>query len=313
MSVVIPAYNAEPYIARAIESVLGQSRKAHEIIVVDNGSTDDTASVVQNYQQSVRYFHQANAGVSGARNTGVTAATGEWVAFLDADDEWLPNKLEQQLELLQRNPDLAWTTGNYLHCLCDKNRCAPHLKPAQVKTMLAGKDYIDDYFVAYVNDLRGCTDTMLIKREVLEAVGLFAVGRSRGEDLDMWWRIAYRWPKIGYSPEPLAVYHIGVPNSLTQQHLALAAHYELIEQHLKLSAQCGQMDRFRPCAKIVVQQQIRSFLFEGRGSDVRELLDRFGDLLPKKYRLAVRVLSWFPVVTSAGCRAISWLKQCVCG
>ena len=96
VSVIIPAYNAEPYIVRCIRSVLMQSFPVHEIIVVDDGSADLTARLAEHYGSPVRVIRQENAGVSAARNTGIHAASGNWIAFLDADDQWLPDRLKNQ-------------------------------------------------------------------------------------------------------------------------------------------------------------------------------------------------------------------------
>jgi glycosyltransferase involved in cell wall biosynthesis len=93
VSVVIPAYNAASVLPRAIESVLGQTSRPEEVIVVDDGSTDNTAQVATQYGPSITYIRQDNAGASAARNRGIAEATGEWIAFLDSDDEWLPPKL----------------------------------------------------------------------------------------------------------------------------------------------------------------------------------------------------------------------------
>ncbi|MHC5139531.1 MAG: glycosyltransferase family 2 protein, partial [Planctomycetota bacterium] len=100
ISAVIPAYNAAKYIARSIDSVLAQTHPVDEIVIVDDGSTDNTAAIIKDYGDKVRYIHQPNAGVSAARNTGIEAATGNWIAFLDADDEWLPEKIKRQVENL---------------------------------------------------------------------------------------------------------------------------------------------------------------------------------------------------------------------
>ena len=124
ISVVIPAYNSGKYIPRAIESVLTQTLKPDEIFIVDDNSTDDTAKIVRQFD-SVRYIHQAHAGASTARNIGIEAATSEWIAFLDADDEWLPEFLHKQIELLKNNPDLVWTTANFYRCLCDEKLIGP--------------------------------------------------------------------------------------------------------------------------------------------------------------------------------------------
>ena len=197
ISVVIPAYNAGKHIARAIDSVLAQTQPPCEIIVVDDGSTDDTAQVVASYRPKVTYIYQDNAGASVARNTGIQAAAGQWIAFLDADDEWLADKLKLQIEHLKRNPDLVWTTGNYINCVCSKNRQAPHFDPVKADKLISGREYWDNYFHALLNNLGGWTGTMLIRRDILIECGLFVPGRQRGEDIGMWWRIAYRKPKIG--------------------------------------------------------------------------------------------------------------------
>src|SRR5262245_19101881 len=97
VSVIIPAYNAEAFIADTIRSVLAQTYQDFEVIVVDDGSRDGTAKALQPFESRVRLHTQANAGVATARNTGVGLATGTFIAFLDADDLWLPHKLEQQL------------------------------------------------------------------------------------------------------------------------------------------------------------------------------------------------------------------------
>ena len=146
VSAVIPAYNAGKYVGRAIESVLAQTRKADEIIVVDDGSTDDTAEVVERFGDAVRFIRQENAGASFARNTGIEAATSDWIAFLDADDEWLPNKLKLQTEHLERNPNLVWTTGNYIRCYCSRDRRHDDMSAerlASAKAVMGRKEYFD--------------------------------------------------------------------------------------------------------------------------------------------------------------------------
>ena len=116
VSVVIPAYNAAEHITRAIDSVLAQTRRADEIIVIDDGSADNTADIVKRYGAELKYIYQDNAGAGQARNAGIDAAKSEWIAFLDADDEWLTDKLQLQTDYLARHPDLMWTTGNFLIC-----------------------------------------------------------------------------------------------------------------------------------------------------------------------------------------------------
>lgn len=117
ISVVIPCYNAEDFIEETIESVLSQTYKPLEIIVVNDGSTDRTADILKKYQRYIRIIHQPNQGECVARNTGLEAARGFWVAFLDADDMWLPQKLERQIEIIKRYKEkniICIHTGFYL-------------------------------------------------------------------------------------------------------------------------------------------------------------------------------------------------------
>ncbi|MDJ0589889.1 MAG: glycosyltransferase family A protein [Pleurocapsa sp. MO_226.B13] len=107
VSVIIPAYNGDRYIGEAIESVLAQTYSDYEIIVVDDGSTDNTDRVIQQYAERVRYFSQTNQGVAASRNFGLSQAQGEYIAFLDQDDVFLPHKLASQVALLEQNPSLG--------------------------------------------------------------------------------------------------------------------------------------------------------------------------------------------------------------
>ena len=112
-SVIIPAYNCADVIGRAIDSVLTQTCPASEIIVVDDGSTDNTAEIVKDYGDVVHYFRQENQGPSGARNRGIQEACSDWVAFLDADDVWYPDKLRRQAELISHAPELGVVFCNW--------------------------------------------------------------------------------------------------------------------------------------------------------------------------------------------------------
>ncbi|MBN2137845.1 MAG: glycosyltransferase family 2 protein [Sedimentisphaerales bacterium] len=107
VSVVIPTYNRAEFVVRAIDSVLEQTWRDYEVIVVDDGSTDNTKEVLGPYMDRISYIYQDNAGVSVARNTGIEAAKGQWVAFLDSDDEWLPEKLAVQMSCVSNNPEIV--------------------------------------------------------------------------------------------------------------------------------------------------------------------------------------------------------------
>ncbi len=300
-SAVIPAYNSECHIARAIESVLTQTRPVDEIIVVDDGSTDKTSEVVKHYGEKVRYIYQDNAGASVARNTGIEAASGDWIAFLDGDDEWLTDKIKLQTELLIRNPDLVWVTSNYITCSCYENRRAPRINPDQARKLLCSKEYVADYFQAYLAGLGGNTDTMMIRKDVLVEVGMFRPGQRKANDLDCWWRIAYRYPQIGYVAESGAIYHLTIPQSISKKKAKWEHYAELLHRHLGYSRNNGQEESFSFFAGTLLKGWLRSMLFEARRDDIRHLLREFSGLIPLWYRCLMCGLTVFPHVTQKLC------------
>jgi glycosyltransferase involved in cell wall biosynthesis len=312
VSVVIPAYNLEGYIGRAIESVLAQTRPADEIIVVDDGSTDDTGEMVKKYGSAVRYIHQENAGASAARNTGIKAAKNEWIALLDGDDEWLEENLERQMGLLERNEELVWTAGNFIICYCQEDRRQDKLDPDRGLRLLEGKEYFQEYFQAFMQGAAGWTGTMVIKRSVLEEAGMFRVGQLRSNDQDMWWRIAYLHKSIGYNSEPLAVYHCQVQMSITKTHKKPQILSDLIGRHLKLAASHGRREQFEPCAVHMLRYWIHEYMLDERIYGVRDLIVRFKNLLPLFYRWYLWVLTISPRATLAALpllrRINRWLR-----
>jgi GT2 family glycosyltransferase len=305
ISVVIPAYNAEKSISRTIKSVLTQSRRPDEIIVVDDGSTDQTAQRIKEFGSDVCYIYQENAGPSVARNRGIEAAAGEWIAFLDADDEWLPERLSRQAELLVRNEHLVWATANFYHCLCDENRRRVNVNPKLGQKALGDKEYFDDFFRTSLPHGCGWTGTMLIKKKVLQEAGMFQPGLHIAEDTDLWFRIACRWSRIGFIPEPLAIYHMTTAGSLMQKHRSLKFQSDLVSRHVAFAAECGRLDAFGPCVGRSVSSHIRGLLFENRPAEIRELTEKFGELLTRRFKTVVRLLLIFPRITAVTCHVIS--------
>ncbi|MBN2559601.1 MAG: glycosyltransferase family 2 protein [Phycisphaerae bacterium] len=172
VSVVIPSYNSAEVLPHAIESVLAQTRPADEIIVVDDGSQDDTANVCAEFGDEVRYIRQENRGASSARNTGIEAGGGGWLAFLDADDIWDTEKLELQLAALDRYTEadfaltaaLAWSPREESYHLY---RWDGPLDAAVMRAELLVR-----------NIFSGLCSSILIRRSALEDVGCFAAGKA---------------------------------------------------------------------------------------------------------------------------------------
>ncbi len=200
----MPAFNAARFIGEALESVLAQTWSNLELIVVDDGSDDETATIVRSFGGRVRYIYQENAQQAAARNNGILRSSGEVLAFIDADDVWLPNKLEKQLRLLQSNPALGMISCSMREI--DPRGNVIRDRPANIRgNVLAG-------ILLGEGDAGICGSTPMIPRKALDAVGLFDVALPPCEDTDMFWRIASRYP-VDYVDEPLVLYRIHRGNS----------------------------------------------------------------------------------------------------
>lgn len=298
VSVVIPAYNAQEYIGRAIDSVLAQTLKPKEIIVVDDGSTDETAKVVKSFGLQVHFIHQENAGASVARNTGIKTATAEWVAFLDSDDEWLTDKLQRQTEHLKANPDLVWTHTNYfIQSQTDKTRRIA-FQPEKYENLLVSNSCFEDYLDVHVGVCIR-TSTAIIKKDILVETGLFRVGQMWAQDTDLFLRIAYHKPKIGFLPDPLAVYHADIPGSITIENRSrIRQRCDFIERHLELAAEYGREQAFRKCASKMVQVWMIIIRKSDPRADLYEFIERFGEILPRPLVAELKVRKAFPRISA---------------
>ncbi len=197
VSVVIPAYNAERYVGKAIESCLNQSYPPHEIIVVDDASTDGSAAVAELYPEPVRVIRlKENSGVSVARNRGVEVSTGNWIAFLDADDWWMPEKLERQRQCAFENPRaMLLYTGFRILPVDGPEYDGQFFAPREIWPMLRYRSRIH-------------LSTVITRRDAFDAVGGFNSSLRIAQDWDLWLRLAARYSAELFDavPEPLVVY-----------------------------------------------------------------------------------------------------------
>ncbi len=216
VSVVIPLFNKEKEIARAIRSVLNQQERPAEIIVVDDGSTDSGPRIVADMKEPlVRMERQPNAGVSAARNRGVARAASNLVAFLDADDEWKPSFLRNVLELHGRFPCAGlWATG-FEFVDVPGGPARVHICPGVPATADGG--LLPDFFLSSLQGAPFCASSVLHSRGLLDEIGGFPAGVGLGEDLDVWIRIALRYP-VAFSPVSGAVYHRDAQNRAMTLH-----------------------------------------------------------------------------------------------
>lgn len=205
-SVVIPVYNKQRYIVRALSSVLAQTFQEFEIVVVDDGSTDESGAIVHRHvEPRIRLFQQANQGASVARNRGIAESRFDLIAFLDADDEWLGAHLETLARLYKLYPGCGAYSTAYKIARFNGTLSQPQFK-AIPKYPWEG--LIPNYFKsAALGEPPLWTSAVAIPRAIFNEVGLFKPGEKMGEDLDMWGRIALNW-EIAFSTEQTAVYHL---------------------------------------------------------------------------------------------------------
>lgn len=203
VSVVIPLYNKGPYIARALNSVLAQTFQDFEVIVVDDGSTDNGAAVVRGFDDPrIRMIQQENRGVSAARNRGIEEARAELVAFLDADDEWLAGHLETIMRLRTLFPEAgAYATAYYIQYY-------NHLREDNIRNLPWGQweGIIPQFFQVAATSEPVTSSSVCIPKTVFSRIGNFVLGRWWGEDTEMWGRIALHYP-VAFSKKPCVIYH----------------------------------------------------------------------------------------------------------
>jgi glycosyltransferase involved in cell wall biosynthesis len=192
LSVIIPTWNRADRLTTALQSVYAQSHPATEVIVVDDGSSDDTRRMVRGQFPAVRYLYQPNRGVSSARNSGIEAATGDWIALLDSDDRWQPDKLAQQCEHLRMRPE-------YKICHSDEIwiRNGRRVNPMKKHAKYGGHIFRQCLPRCVISP-----SAVMIHRQLLNEVGLFDESLPACEDYDLWLRICARHPVL-YIDKPL--------------------------------------------------------------------------------------------------------------
>jgi glycosyltransferase involved in cell wall biosynthesis len=226
VSVIIPAYNAARYVGAAVESVLAQSYRPLEVIVVDDGSTDDTGGALGRYGGAVRYVRQPNRGPAAARNLGIRAATGRWLAFLDADDQWLPDKLRIQATCLAANPCVGLVHSDLL--LWDE-ATDRRWQEDRARDRYAGSCYAQFFWRNGVTP-----SSVLLRRECLDKVGDFdcRIDKPSVEDYDLWIRIARHY-ELAYNPEPLVLYRLHANNGSKKTAVMMEQELYVLEKALR--------------------------------------------------------------------------------
>ena len=227
VSVIIPAHNAASFVSDAIQSVYAQDYSRIEVVLIDDGSVDDTSALVQRRFPLVRVIRQKNAGVAAARNAGLREATGDLVCFLDADDVWLPGKLSAQVQYMTTHQEVGllfhrwhvWEpdgAGNYV-----LPEIAPASNPVDVVPEASG--WLHPLLLL---DCIIQTSTVMIRRETYEAVGFFDTSLASGEDYDYWLRTAHCCEQHQLAAT-LSCYRV-TPGSLSQKVYPVSFEYQVV-------------------------------------------------------------------------------------
>ena len=205
VSVIIPTFNRFNLISRAIDSVLSQTIKPFEIIVVDDGSSDNTSTFIKNNYKSVKLIKQKNLGVSKARNVGIKNSSGDWIAFLDSDDEWKKNKLEVQIKSLSEYD---------YYSVCHTNEIWIR-NGIRVNQKKRHQKYGGDIFDKCLDICRISPSSIIFKKNIIDEVGWFDEGLPICEDYDLWLRITANF-KILFIDKPLVIKYGGHSDQLSK-------------------------------------------------------------------------------------------------
>ncbi len=240
VDIIIPTYNSMPWLEHTLQSVLNQTYKAINVFIIDDGSTDDTERFVQTItDKRVQYIKKQNGGVSSARNFGISKSKAPFIAFLDADDVWVPEKIEKQMALMLQDKKLGLVYGH--HYIIDQD----NVILGNLRVYKRGNIFSD---LCDGNCIAGSASMALIKREVVENLGVFDESLVNGEDWEYWMRISEKY-SIDFVPEIIASIRVHTNNAqgntkkmadgLMQTLDSILARYSLTKnQHVRVSSYC---------------------------------------------------------------------------
>ena len=223
ISVVIPSYNRKEFLKRSIDSAINQTKKPFEIIVVDDGSTDGTETMIKSDYDFVKFIKQKNKGVSAARNIGIEVSIGEWICFLDSDDEWKKDKLEKQINAMKSNPGYKFFHSNEIWI---KNGIRINQKKKH-------KKYGGDIFDKCLDMCRISPSSVMINKTVFDEVGNFNEDLVVCEDYELWLRICDKY-RVFFIDEPLIIKYGGHQGQLSYSVESIENHRIKALEHLIL-------------------------------------------------------------------------------
>ena len=250
VSIVIPTYNRSAFVAKAVDSVLRQTFTDYELIVVDDGSTDGTKYNLDKYGDRILYIYQNNSGVSAARNAGITIARGQWLAFLDSDDEWKPDYLARQIEHVNAIAGLCLQAANCFFTYNNVGGRQTYFEENGAMAVFEGTDYvlIQEPFAFLVSHQPWQVGSIIVRRDAAIKAGLFDTDFNFSEDLDFLARVSFQGPLGLIKDELVDIYSRDeTAERLTYQAkkdpIGVKESDDRIYQKLKLNCKLGYRER----------------------------------------------------------------------
>ncbi len=269
ISVIIPTFNRCSLLPRALDSVLAQTLPPTEIWVVDDGSTDGTRNLIHARYPQTNYLWQENLGVSAARNLGIKSAQGEWIALLDSDDQWQPQKLEQQWTLLQQHPAMKVCHTDEIWI-----RNGRRVNPKRKHAKCGGRIFHHCLPLCAMSP-----SSILVHRSVLDDVGLFDEALPACEDYDLWLRITARYPVL-YVDKPLLVKYGGHADQLSRRYWGMDRFR--VRALEKILRQEDLAEDYRQAALDMLREKVR-ILANGARKRGKFVEADYYENLPRKY------------------------------
>ncbi len=291
ISVVIPLYNKEQSISSTLQSVCDQTYTDIEIVVVNDGSTDNSAVVASTYPDvRIRVINKENGGVSSARNRGIKETQGDFIAFLDADDLWDKDYLAEQVKMIHDFPEAAMWGINFAEM--NNGKLVRKLETALPDGY---RWYVDNYFQmkGRISDLF-CSSSVVIRKEVFDKIGMFDERIKYAEDTDMWWRIIATH-KVAFYDRYMVFYRFDAENRALKRTRQLKYFLPYYINKYQ-SSLCRENKVFYHYSNCWAAQQIRSYFFSENDIDRRDAQKAIQELdysvIPFKYRLLYKWPYW---------------------
>lgn len=318
VSVVIPTYNMADLVSRAIRSAHGQSYRPEEIIVVDDGSTDNIQEVVAGLGEEIpelRLIRQQNKGNAGAKNTGIREAAGNWVAFLDADDAWLPNRLQSQCQLLQQHPELNWMVGGYYVAVEQDGDHRPKESLRISDEVRRGGTGVYDGLSLLTGGTSVWVCTAAVRKSVLDEMDGFHEPLRGSDDLDLWIRLSLAHPRVGFIAEAVALYTVGQTRSISGNSLRRIdpSRYEQLarlQAWAEQPAHAGRSAQLRLFLRQLIERYMRNLVRSGATDTARQYAAELRRRQLPVPSLGPRLLSQVPRPLAQAARLpLMWAKR----